>query len=209
MMKRIILSLGVLFTSVVPTFAYYDSYSSSPSFFDVILWLIVFIFGILQIILFFKVWGMTNNVKTIKEKYVTPIDSYNPTITYYGIKAIKGKEEAKKYLTDEILKVFSSCDTSSFRFRKDYEDMVNTIKDKFKIVLNDAGIDFPSMEEYFNLISPNECQGFKIGDNVKILNYQPAYVIQGFDPIKECAWIKDNGGSVLCYKISKLKKVEE
>lgn len=32
--------------------------------------IIVSVFGILQIILFFKLWGMTNDIKKIKNKYV-------------------------------------------------------------------------------------------------------------------------------------------
>ncbi len=33
--------------------------------------IIFLVFGILQIILFFKLWGMTNDIKAIKEKYLT------------------------------------------------------------------------------------------------------------------------------------------
>ena len=36
--------------------------------------LIIFIFGILQLILFFKVWGMTNDIREIKEKYLSSTD---------------------------------------------------------------------------------------------------------------------------------------
>ena len=32
--------------------------------------IVFLVFGILQIILFFKVWGMTNNVKKIKEAFL-------------------------------------------------------------------------------------------------------------------------------------------
>ena len=32
---------------------------------ETILTLVIFVFGVLQIILFFKIWGMTNDVKTI------------------------------------------------------------------------------------------------------------------------------------------------
>lgn len=35
-----------------------------------ILSIILLVFGVLQIILFFKLWGMTNDIKEIKEKYV-------------------------------------------------------------------------------------------------------------------------------------------
>ena len=45
--------------------------------------LIMVVFGVLQIILFFKVWGMTNNIKNIKEEYHHNIENYN-----YYIKSI-------------------------------------------------------------------------------------------------------------------------
>ncbi len=36
---------------------------------------IVVVFGILQIILFFKIWGMTNDVSEIKRKYLSQKDA--------------------------------------------------------------------------------------------------------------------------------------
>lgn len=36
----------------------------------IVLTIIGLIFGILQIILFFKIWGMTNDVKKIKEEFL-------------------------------------------------------------------------------------------------------------------------------------------
>lgn len=38
---------------------------------ETLIYLILSFFGILQIILFFKIWGMTNDVKQIKEKYLS------------------------------------------------------------------------------------------------------------------------------------------
>lgn len=40
--------------------------------FSILLSIIMLIFGILQIILFFKVWGMTNDVRKLKEELLTP-----------------------------------------------------------------------------------------------------------------------------------------
>ncbi len=37
---------------------------------DPILGILLFVWGVLNIILFFKIWGATNNIKKIKEKYV-------------------------------------------------------------------------------------------------------------------------------------------
>lgn len=36
----------------------------------IVLIIIGIIFGVLQIILFFKLWGMTNDVRKIKEEYM-------------------------------------------------------------------------------------------------------------------------------------------
>lgn len=40
--------------------------------------IIIIVFGILQIILFFKLWGMTNDIREIKNKYMD--DQYKRTI---------------------------------------------------------------------------------------------------------------------------------
>ena len=37
--------------------------------------IIIIVFGILQIILFFKIWGMTNDIRKIREKYFLSSDS--------------------------------------------------------------------------------------------------------------------------------------
>lgn len=39
-----------------------------------LLTIILLIFGILQIILFFKVWGMTNDIREIRDKYLKDED---------------------------------------------------------------------------------------------------------------------------------------
>ena len=36
--------------------------------------LIAVLFAVLQIILFFKIWGMTNDIREIKEKYLSSTD---------------------------------------------------------------------------------------------------------------------------------------
>ena len=51
-----------------PAFAY-SSYDE-PSGFAMFLTVLTFVGALLNIILFFKIWGMTNNVKRIKEKMV-------------------------------------------------------------------------------------------------------------------------------------------
>jgi hypothetical protein len=48
------------------------------SFID-FLGIIFIVFGILQIILFFKLWGMTNDIRDIKDKYMRDVVAQNPT----------------------------------------------------------------------------------------------------------------------------------
>lgn len=36
--------------------------------------IILLVFGVLQIILFFKIWGMTNDIKEIRNKYLKDED---------------------------------------------------------------------------------------------------------------------------------------
>ena len=65
--------------ATLSSFAYYDSYSSyshssSSSPWDTIMAIIVFVGGVLEIILFFKLWGMTNNIKALKK------DHFNETV---------------------------------------------------------------------------------------------------------------------------------
>ena len=40
---------------------------------NTVLSIIIVVFGILQIILFFKIWGMTNDVRAIRNKYLQAI----------------------------------------------------------------------------------------------------------------------------------------
>lgn len=57
--------------------------------------IILLIFGVLQIILFFKIWGMTNDVNKIKEKLATQPEMEDLLITEAQINALNGsKEEA-------------------------------------------------------------------------------------------------------------------
>ena len=39
-----------------------------------IIYVVMLIFGILQFILVFKVWGMTNDIKEIRNKYLKDVD---------------------------------------------------------------------------------------------------------------------------------------
>ena len=54
--------------------------------------IILLIFGVLQIILFFKVWGMTNDIKDIRNKYLKDEDEKQRKNTEYdAITKIRGQ----------------------------------------------------------------------------------------------------------------------
>ena len=211
-MKKIILFLGIFFMSVRPALAYYGDYGyssrSDSSPFTIILAIIVFVFGILQIILFFKVWGMTNDVKQMKDKFVTPVKSNNATITYFGIKAIKGEEAAKKYIVEEIIKEFSSCETTAFQKREVYEKKLGDINKKYKHLLKDAKVEFPRMDEYLDLVSPNEYGGFKIGEKAKLEDNNQEYIIKGFNPLTGKVRVVNPYDVDIDFNVSDLKKID-
>ena len=71
MKRQIILLLAVI--TVANCFAYYEDYSSSPST-ELPGWVtfagfLMIVWGILEIILFFKIWGMTNDIRALKKDY--------------------------------------------------------------------------------------------------------------------------------------------
>ena len=68
-MKRFFMFVAMLATAA-SCFAYYGDYSSSSnSGWLTFLGIVLLIWGVLQIILFFKVWGMTNDIKALKKDH--------------------------------------------------------------------------------------------------------------------------------------------
>ena len=70
-MKRIF-ALASAAIAASSSFAYYGSYSSSS--YEMPGWItfmgiIMIVWGILEIILFFKIWGMTNDIKALKKDH--------------------------------------------------------------------------------------------------------------------------------------------
>lgn len=81
---------------------------------EIFIALITLVAAILQIILFFKVWGMTNNVDSIKSKYVDTKQQRKSVPKrriianhYFAIQAIDGKEAADKYVNSLIIDYIS------------------------------------------------------------------------------------------------------
>ncbi|WP_455674789.1 hypothetical protein [Phocaeicola sp.] len=70
-------------------------------------YIIMFIFGILQIILFFKIWGMTNNVKDLKDLYAKRSEELTSSINALSksIKDLKSPVGEQKSIIKEFVEV--------------------------------------------------------------------------------------------------------
>lgn len=108
---------------------------------------IVVIFGILQIILFFKIWEMTGNVKEIVQKMRFPYNKEESSLSeHYSIFLFllynKGKNEAKDYLlkvmwNDGYMSAMVNCRTvESFeeyrtKLQGEYQEWFDKLKEEF------------------------------------------------------------------------------
>lgn len=107
--------------------------------------IILLIFGVLQIILFFKVWGMTNNVKKIAKKLQCEKDkTWNVRrALLYG-----DKELAKKELLDCIISDFERFGDGGYGF-----DDTKAIIDKYEPAFKQLGIEIPENLRNFKYYS--------------------------------------------------------
>jgi len=103
----------------------------------IILGLVMLVFGILQIILFFKLWGMTNDVKRLTVRFDSPDINY----------IIKEIHKKNPNIADLLFE-------SSYRaMNKEYgwtNEGYDSIKNKYKKLYAKAGIEFPSVFENIN-----------------------------------------------------------
>jgi hypothetical protein len=124
-MKKISLVLFALLGEATNVFASYGDYSYSSSSSDGLLeflGVLMLIWGLLEIILFFKVWGMTNDIKAIKKGYFNETDYHG--VDESMIKSLRtdlilgNTDEAKKtllkYFVDKIESSFGSLPTGGF-----------------------------------------------------------------------------------------------
>lgn len=81
-MKRLVVIVFAV-CSVSHCFAYYGDYSSSPSFelpeWVTFMGILMIAWGILEIILFFKIWGMTNDIRALKNDHFNQTTNEIPT----------------------------------------------------------------------------------------------------------------------------------
>lgn len=99
------------------------------------------IFGILSLILFFKVWGMCNNVMKIKEHLIQADDV---EAMFNFLMSIGEKEKAKELLIANILSDTKIFDASSY-YTDEYK--VNKIREVYGEALQSLCISLPSKLE--------------------------------------------------------------
>lgn len=113
---------------------------------------IVVIFGILQIVLFFKIWGMTNDVKEIVQKMRFPYNKEESSLSeHYSIFLFllynKSKDEARNYLlkvmwNDGYMSAMVNCRTvESFdeyraKLKEEYQEWFDKLGEEFPIFDN-------------------------------------------------------------------------
>ncbi len=117
--------------------------------------IVIIVFGILQIILFFKLWGMTNNVKKIRESFLTGADGLSPAKIEFAIGNIeKAKELLKKEFIIDIFKIYKEIVATDYSqhqheinvYNKEYKKIEARYRDF--ICNSDEYIDFTKFNSF-------------------------------------------------------------
>lgn len=91
--------------------------------------IIVIVFGVLQIILFFKIWGMTNDVRKIKNKTVNSFNEAHKQIIL-GNKD-RAFEIYQRLYVEELIKISE--------LKLDFEENYPKLVEKYKYELSKLG----------------------------------------------------------------------
>lgn len=108
-----------------PAFAY-SSYDE-PSGFAMLLTLLTFVGALLNIILFFKIWGMTNNVKRIKKKMI-PIEEERVEEQITRLHFLGKDDECEEIILSDfyqtVKKLLFTYKYNNFNNKEKYEAML-------------------------------------------------------------------------------------
>lgn len=123
-----------------------------------VLTIILGIFGILQIILFFKLWGMTNDVEEIK-KIISSTDG--DSLNTAQVETLLGNYEAaykiiKRCFILEAFKLYNDSDKVDFYYNENYEILVNKYQKYIDNLRGTYSIDYDkynSIEKFQKLLS--------------------------------------------------------
>lgn len=99
--------------------------------------IVMLVFGVLQIILFFKIWGMTNDVKKISSIFAIP-DKQD---------LIKEIHKRNPKIDDLLFDSLYDALSREYMFTSTGYDY---IKDQYKKLYSKAGVEFPAVFEAIN-----------------------------------------------------------
>ena len=107
------------------------------SIMDTFLVIVSLIATVLNIILFFKVWGMTDDVKKIRKRFINKSEDLSYTeikseLNKYIIK--KDKEGAKTFLTDCLLTQLATIPLESSEYRYYYSSITRNYAKYFDLI---------------------------------------------------------------------------
>ena len=111
--------------------------------------IVIIVFGILQIILFFKLWGMTNDVKKIRKSLPNVSSDLSPAKMEFIIgKTDKAKEMLKKEFVLDVYESYMKIvkentevtDPSVMEkeYSIDYDRLKRVYKGRFKDIIDDV-----------------------------------------------------------------------
>lgn len=150
-MKRL-LTISLLATMPIAMFAYYGDYDSiEPSGTLKSLMVILFVWGILEVVLFFKVWGMTNDVKNIKNNMLLA----NTPELLRKYRLLGDNDKAAEVLVQNFLNELSEIIRfNNFSPKQNIEDKVKELE--FQLALLGAVVPegikkLKTLEDYYNL----------------------------------------------------------
>jgi len=167
-------------------FAYYDiNNTPSSSEFKLPIWflimcVIMIAWGVLEIILFFKVWGMTNNVKKIKNGLAQDERLSDDNIdSKIRLQLLQGdKDSAQRLLITQFGRTIEEI-YEKMLYRDIHPDVIlkkdiTELVQEFETRMQYIGMELPvgitkmkTIEDYYNLYSPDWFT-FKIDDYIKI-----------------------------------------
>lgn len=110
---------------------------------------ILIIFGILQIILFFKLWGMTNDVRHISEKIgAQPIDTFPQLEQSIRKLLLEGeKDQAIDLLRSNLVKDLIDYISKGYNYQ-----IINNLKNNYREYYEKFGVPFPEQVEKINTL---------------------------------------------------------
>lgn len=113
---------------------------------DFLIYLFYFVFGILCFIMFFKIWGMTNDIDKIYKKVCS--SRYDDVNRKFADFYLCGEyDEAYKllnhYLSNEINRRFGILSRNDDHFKKTYEEQIANLVNKYSSKYQMIGKEIP------------------------------------------------------------------